>query len=802
MAVERKYRALLVGNWSYPRDADQLPTLVGPRFDLSLLEAALTDPVTGLHRPEDIAVLADCPRDEILGRLDEFFGDAGREDQVLFYYSGHGRPNLEDQLYLCASDTVTNRLVSTAISASDISQMISACRARAKIVILDCCYSGSFKSGAITPQRLGGEGRFVLTSSRRAQLSDDSTAPNEPSPFTRFLAEALHGGAADGDEDGLISVDDVYRHVRDRLRERAGSTPQRDFDQAVGEPVLARTAMGVALRRPEPRASVQGAAARRVRVVDSSVAAKDLAVGVAAERRGDLHAAVRAFESVRSEGLGDWVALAALHLGHTLERLGEPTPAASAYREAVADGHPDWAPEAACQLGGLLAGADDLSGALAAYQVAIDAHSQEWSPRSAMAAAAMLKRRGDAQAAVLILRDVTERHHGPWADGACLALGELYARLGEIGSARASLSRAVRGTDSTVVGRADRLLLALSDTGATSFDALLVALGGDTRQAEENTDNKQWYNNEPAWRAAEALATFGTDERAVPALISALTAGSLLVTESAARSLGQRRAVDAIEPLVDLLGHADQDVRWAAAGALVSIGDPAVTRIVELLGADDPRANGARSALRSMGGVAALLSASMATAPAAARSEIPELLGECGAEATPALMALLGTKDRTLRHAVGRALAIVGRPAVVELIGRLGDTDPTVRVDAALALGAIQDRRSIPRLEQRLSDPEPSVRNAVARALAGFGDDALPTLVRALLGRDEVAVATALDALVHVGGAAVPRLTQLTTAAPPTAHRACEALRRIGTLPALQHLSEIESASLSHIADP
>lgn len=802
MAVERAYRALLVGNWSYPRDSDQLPTLVGPRFDLSLLQAALTDPVTGLHRPEDVAVLADCPRVEILGRLDDFFGDAGREDQVLFYYSGHGRPNLEDQLYLCASDTVTNRLVSTAISASDISQMIAACRARVKIVILDCCYSGSFKSGAIGAQRLGGEGRFVLTSSRRTQLSDDSAAPNEPSPFTRFLAEALHGSASDGDDDGFISIDDVYRHVRDRLRERAGSTPQRDFDQAVGEPVLARAAKGAASVRPEPRASTEGTAARRVRLIDSSVAAKDLAVGMAAERRGHLHAAVRAFESVRSEGLGDWVAFAALHLGHSLERLGEPSRAASAFRETVADGHPNWAPEAAFRLANLLAAADDMAGALAAFQIAIDADSPQWSPRAATAAAAMLERRGDAQGAILMLRDTTERHHGPGVDQACLALGELYARLGEVGCARASLNRAVQSTDGTVASCAEKLLLALRDTGATSFDALLVALGDDARRAEENSSNKHCYYNEAAWRAAEALATLGTCEQAVPALINKLTTGSLLVTESAARSLGRRAVVEAVEPLADLLGHADHDVRGAAVEALVSIGDPAVSRLVELLGANDPRANGARSALRLMRGDITLLSAAVATAPRAARSEIPELLGERGAEATPALVALLGTEDQTLRRAVRRALATVGKPAVVELVGRLSDIDSTIRADAAFALGAIRDERSIPRLEQSLSDPEPSVRNAVALAISSFGEDALPTVVRALFAEDERIASTAADALVHLGGAAVPRLTQLTTAAPAIADRACETLLRIGTLPALQHLGEIGRMSLHHVADP
>jgi hypothetical protein len=109
--------------------------------------------------------------------------------------------------------------------------------ARAVIVILDCCYSGAFK-GAL-PAALKGEGRFVITSSRRGQLAADAELVTGASPFTGYLVEGLQLGTLDANGDGYVALNDLYDYVLQQLRP-SGQIPQRHFDHAVGDVHLAR----------------------------------------------------------------------------------------------------------------------------------------------------------------------------------------------------------------------------------------------------------------------------------------------------------------------------------------------------------------------------------------------------------------------------------------------------------------------------------------------------------------------------------------------------------------------------------
>lgn len=79
--------------------------------------------------------------------------------------------------------------------------------------------------------------------------------------------------------------------------------------------------------------------------------------------------------------------------------------------------------------------------------------------------------------------------------------------------------------------------------------------------------------------------------------------------------------------------------------------------------------------------------------------------------------------------ALRRATAIAAlstievRPDVVQLVeAGLADKDPDVRLIAAVKLGDMKSRNSIPKLQQALKDSVPEVRFAVARALWAMGD--------------------------------------------------------------------------------
>ena len=55
--------------------------------------------------------------------------------------------------------------------------------------------------------------------------------PAQTSVFTTAVVEGLRSGDADQDEDGLISLDELYDYVYDRVRQaNPHQTPSRQFD--------------------------------------------------------------------------------------------------------------------------------------------------------------------------------------------------------------------------------------------------------------------------------------------------------------------------------------------------------------------------------------------------------------------------------------------------------------------------------------------------------------------------------------------------------------------------------------------
>ena len=128
------------------------------------------------------------------------------------------------------------------------------------MLLLDCCYGGAFAQGVRVraagdvnvldsfPQGRsgGGRGRAVITASSAMEfafegdrLGDDQR--RQPSVFTTALVEGLATGEADRDEDGWISLDELYDYLFDKVREQnPNQTPSRQFELE-GELYLARS---------------------------------------------------------------------------------------------------------------------------------------------------------------------------------------------------------------------------------------------------------------------------------------------------------------------------------------------------------------------------------------------------------------------------------------------------------------------------------------------------------------------------------------------------------------------------------
>jgi Caspase domain len=227
--VAGRYRALLIGNSSYPADEHNLQTLKGPVKDIAALNRALVDPGSGLFADVDVTLLPEATSARAIRALGRFFGAAARDDVLLVYFSGHGKLDQSGRLHLCMQDTESTDLLSTAVSSARINEFADASHARNVIIVLDCCYAGAFR-GADLGNAVAGPGRYVLASCRGTQLANDATVENGTSFFTQHLVDGLVGAATDQDADGYVTFSDLYAYVDRRLRETGKQIPQRRVD--------------------------------------------------------------------------------------------------------------------------------------------------------------------------------------------------------------------------------------------------------------------------------------------------------------------------------------------------------------------------------------------------------------------------------------------------------------------------------------------------------------------------------------------------------------------------------------------
>ena len=255
-----RYRALLIGNSTYPADEHNLQTLKGPVKDIAALNRALADSSTGLFDDADVTLLPEATSTRAIRALGRFFGTATRDDVLLVYFSGHGKLDQSGRLHLCMQDSDSTDLLSTAVSSARISEFVDASRARNVVIVLDCCYAGAFR-GAELGQAMAGPGRYVLTSCRGTQLANDATVENGTSYFTQHMVDGLLGAAADQDGDGYVTFSDLYAYVDRRLREAGKQIPQRRVD-GDGDLPLAKRPLPAAAQttamEPGPMATATG----------------------------------------------------------------------------------------------------------------------------------------------------------------------------------------------------------------------------------------------------------------------------------------------------------------------------------------------------------------------------------------------------------------------------------------------------------------------------------------------------------------------------------------------------------------
>jgi hypothetical protein len=166
---------------------------------------------------------------------------AGKDDMVIIYYAGHGATERDmmspdgDGLekYLLPYDADPNDLYASALPMREIAHIFHRIRSERLIFIADACYSGASGgrtvsisgvraniSDAFLERIAGGKGKVIITASSANEVSVEKDELHH-GVFTYYMVEGLRG-KADTDQNGLITVDEAYRYVSDKVTQATG----------------------------------------------------------------------------------------------------------------------------------------------------------------------------------------------------------------------------------------------------------------------------------------------------------------------------------------------------------------------------------------------------------------------------------------------------------------------------------------------------------------------------------------------------------------------------------------------------
>lgn len=190
--------------------------------------------------PEDQVILK-VNEEATRQQIEELMGDelprqVKPNDLVVFFFSGHGAtygglandtaPDRFDR-YLLPHDCNVDKIFSTALPATHLSDYLSRLKGVNVAFFIDCCFSGAAggrafvrsespaKGGTHFSNVLGGQGRFIMTASQSEERSFEMSSLAH-GVFTYYLLEAFR--VADTNLDGVITFAEMFEYVHNNVK--------------------------------------------------------------------------------------------------------------------------------------------------------------------------------------------------------------------------------------------------------------------------------------------------------------------------------------------------------------------------------------------------------------------------------------------------------------------------------------------------------------------------------------------------------------------------------------------------------
>lgn len=233
-SVGDKY-ALIIGISRYRNHLRGIQNLEFADSDARSIYDFLQQRAAGGFSPANMLLLAneDATLTRIRDALTTFVARASVNDLLLIFFAGHGAPDplAPQNLYVIAHDTSAGEMRNTALSMSDLRRYIDQnVKSKRVVLLLDACHSAGVSTTGtrdvtnnltnlyLEKLLYQQEGRAIITSSDINEPSRESRRwGNGHGVFTYYLLEGLKG-SADSNRDQLVSVGELFRFVRQRVR--------------------------------------------------------------------------------------------------------------------------------------------------------------------------------------------------------------------------------------------------------------------------------------------------------------------------------------------------------------------------------------------------------------------------------------------------------------------------------------------------------------------------------------------------------------------------------------------------------
>jgi hypothetical protein len=213
-----KYYALIVANGTYI--SPEIPTLRRPVPDAKVLRELLISKYT--FDPENIYMLPDMKRANLIMALDELQSKLTTEDNLLIYYAGHGKMDEESgRGYWLLSDAVPSSRVDW-FSNSNLTDYIKGFKAKHILLIADACFAGSiFYSRSVFDNAPPPIIDIYKNKSRTAMTSGGITEVNDESKFSEMLIMHLRENT-----DQYLTSSQLFRAIENSVMSTNSTAPR------------------------------------------------------------------------------------------------------------------------------------------------------------------------------------------------------------------------------------------------------------------------------------------------------------------------------------------------------------------------------------------------------------------------------------------------------------------------------------------------------------------------------------------------------------------------------------------------